>query len=249
MKVKAIILGAGRGTRMGSDLPKVLHPICGRPMVQILMDTVRNADISDITVVIGPDMNSVAEAVAPAKTVVQKDRLGTAHAVLAAEAELDPFDGCVLVLFGDSPLISSDTLKNMIREYQNGSDVVVLGFVPTDARRYGRLIMGTNGLERIVEYKDATDSERAVRLCNSGVMCLNGRVVRDLLKEIKNNNAAGEYYLTDIVAIAHGHGLKCDVVIGNTEELHGVNTPDELATAQEIFMHRQEQQNQSKGGA
>ena len=245
MKIKAIILGAGRGTRMGSDLPKVLHPICGRPMIQILMDSVQKAGIQDMTVVIGPDMDNVAEAVAPVKTVIQKDRLGTAHAVLAAEAELKPFDGCVLVLFGDSPLISPETLNNMIREYQNGSDIVVLGFVPTDARRYGRLMMGTNGLERIVEYKDATDAERAVRLCNSGVMCLNGRVALNLLKEIKNNNAAGEYYLTDIVAIAHNHGLKCDVVIGNTEELHGINTPDELATAQEIFMHRQEQQ----GGA
>ena len=241
MKTKAIILGAGMGTRMGSNLPKVLHPICGVPMIQILLKSVQEAGIRDITVVIGPNMENVAQAVAPFKTVVQRERLGTAHAVLAAEQELAPFDGCVLVLFGDSPLILPETLKNMIQEYQKGSDVVVLGFIPKDARRYGRLIMGENGLDRIVEYKDATDPERAIQLCNSGVMCLNGKNILSLLKQINNNNAAGEYYLTDIVAVARQQGLKCDVVIGNVDELHGVNTPDELETAQEIYMHRQEQ--------
>lgn len=241
MKVKAIILGAGMGKRMGSDLPKVLHPICGRPMVSILLDTVHRAGIDDITVVIGPGMDNVRQTVAPAKTVVQTERLGTAHAVLAASDVLAPFDGCVLVLFGDSPLIQKETLLKMVSEYQQGADIIVLGFIPPDARRYGRLIMGSDGLEKIVEYKDATDEQRAVRLCNSGVMCINGRVALDLLKRINNQNAAGEYYLTDIVAVARGKGLKCDVVIGDEDELHGVNTPDELETAQEIYMHRLEQ--------
>ena len=122
----------------------------------------------------------------------------------------------------------------------NGSDVVVLGFMPTDARRYGRLIMGEEGLKKIVEYKDATDEQRAVRLCNSGVMCINGEVVLDLLQDVKNDNSAKEFYLTDIVEIACQKGLKCNVVIGNVDELHGVNTPEELETAQEIFKHRQE---------
>jgi bifunctional UDP-N-acetylglucosamine pyrophosphorylase/glucosamine-1-phosphate N-acetyltransferase len=241
MEVKSVILGAGAGTRMGSDLPKVLHPICGKPMIQILLNTVEKAGIQDSIVVIGPNMDNVAWAVAPAKTVVQTERLGTAHAVLSAEEFLKPFDGCVLILFGDTPLILPETLKRMIQEYQDGSDVVVLGFVPSDARRYGRLIMGENGLDRIVEYKDATDMQRAIRLCNSGVMCVNGKYLLSLLKKVKNDNVAGEYYLTDIVALAKEQGLKCDVVIGNVDELHGVNTPDELATAQEVYMRRQEE--------
>ena len=244
MKVKAIILGAGKGKRMGSDLPKVLNQISGKPMIQILLDNVKQAGIQDITVVIGPNMDQVAWAVAPVPTVIQQERLGTAHAVLAAEEHLKPFKGCVLVLFGDSPLILPTTLKRMVEEYKKGSDVVVLGFMPTDARRYGRLIMGKDGLNRIVEYKDATDEERSIRLCNSGVMCINAEVILDLLRQIKNDNAAKEYYLTDIVEVAHQRGLKCDVVIGDVEELHGINTPDELETAQEIFIHRQEQRSE-----
>ena len=240
MKTKAIILGAGLGKRMMSDLPKVLHPISGRPMILVLMDSIRSAGIQDMTVVVGPQMEAIQKAVAPVKTVIQKERLGTAHAVLAAQKDLTPFDGCVLILFGDTPLILPETLNKMVQEYQSGSDVTVLGFMPTDARRYGRLILGRDGLERIVEYKDATDEQRAIRLCNSGVMCVNGRVLLPLLKQVKNENAAGEYYLTDIVEIARQKGLKCSVVVGNAEELHGINTPDELATAQEIFMHRKE---------
>ena len=242
MKVKAVILGAGAGTRMGSDLPKVLHPICGKPMIQILLQSITQAGISDSVVVVGPNMDNVAWAVAPTPTVIQAERLGTAHAVLSAEEFLKPFDGCVLILFGDTPLILPETLKRMIQEYKDGSDVVVLGFVPADARRYGRLIMGENGLDKIIEYKDATDTQRSIRLCNSGVMCVNGKYLLELLKKVKNDNVSGEYYLTDIVALAKKQGLKCDVVIGNVDELHGVNTPDELATAQEVYMRRQEEQ-------
>lgn len=241
MEVKAIVLGAGQGTRMHSDLPKVLHPICGVPMIRILLDSIRQAGIRDITVVVGPNMDAVTAAVAPAPTVVQSERLGTAHAVLAAREQLAPFDGCVVILFGDSPLILPDTIQKMIREYESGADVVVLGFIPTDARRYGRLIMGSDGLEGIVEYKGATDAQRAIRLCNSGFMCVNGRYILELLDQIKNDNAAGEYYLTDIVALARARGLKCDVVIGDVDELHGVNTPEELDMAQEIFIRREKQ--------
>ena len=240
MKVKAIILGAGRGKRMGSDLPKVLHPICGRPMIQILMDGVRQAGIQDIVVVVGPDMDNMKSAVQPVPTALQAERLGTAHAVLSAKEALKPFKGCVVVLYGDTPLILPETINKMVADYQAGSDIVVLGFMPTDARRYGRLVMGQDGLDKIVEYKDATDEQRAIRLCNSGVMCLNGEKALELLKQVKNENAAGEYYLTDVVAIAKSEGLKCSVVIGNAEELHGVNTIEELETAQEIFMRRTE---------
>ena len=126
----------------------------------------------------------------------------------------------------------------MIQKCEDGVDVAVLGFIPDDARRYGRLVMSENGLEAIVEYKDATDAQRAIKLCNSGVMCVNGQYLLPLLKEIDNQNAAGEYYLTDIVAKAKNKGLKRDVVIGDAAELHGVNTPEELELAEEIYKKR-----------
>lgn len=238
MTVKAVILGAGMGKRMGSDLPKVLHTICGKPMINILLESVKKTSVSDICVVVGPDMENVTQAVAPYETVIQHDRLGTAHAVLSAQKNLAPFEGCVLILYGDQPLFLPQTLEKMIKRCQEGQDVVVLGFIPDDARRYGRLIMGADGLEAIVEYKDATDTQRAIKLCNSGVMCVNGKYLLGLLKEVKNHNEAHEYYLTDIVALARQQGLKRDVVIGDAIELHGVNTKEELALAEEIYKKR-----------
>ena len=238
METKAIILGAGMGTRMNSPLPKVLHEICGIPMIRILLFTVEKAGIQDITVVVGPNMDNLKKVVAPYKTVEQKERLGTGHAVLMAEEYLKPFDGCVLILFGDSPLLKSETLTKMIQKYQEGFDVVVLGFIPQDARRYGPLAMSEAGLEEIVEYKDATDEQRAIKLCNSGVMCLNGQYALSLLKEIKNNNAAQEYYLTDVVKLAKEHGLKRDIVICDVEEAHGINTQEELEAAEMIYQGR-----------
>ena len=238
MKTKAIILAAGMGTRMGTPHPKVMNQICGQPMIKLLLDTVEKADIKDITVVIGPEMDDVKAAVHPHKTVVQHHRLGTAHAVLAAEEEIRPFDGCALILFGDQPLFRPETLHQIIEKCQSGADIVVVGFIPEDARRYGRLIMGENGLDAIVEYKDATDAQRLIKLCNSGVMCINGKHLLALLKRIKNDNAAQEYYLTDIVALAKEEGLRRDVVIGDANELHGINTPEELELAEEIFKKR-----------
>lgn len=238
MDIKTIILGAGNGTRMNSTLPKVLHKIGGKAMVQHVVTTAEQLNPKDIIVVIGPNADAVKEAVAPHHTVVQEQRLGTAHAVLSAKEYLSPFDGCVLVLFGDSPFISSTTLLEMVNKYNEGNDVVVLGFIPSDARRYGRLVMGDNGLQEIVEYKDATEEQKAIRLCNSGVMCINGKYVLELLSKVKNENAAGEYYLTDIVKIAKELNLNCDVVIGNVEELHGINTQEELELAEELYKQR-----------
>lgn len=238
MKTKAVVLAAGLGTRMNSDVPKAMHTIEGRPMINILIDAINQAQINDIIVVIGPDMDMVAKAVQPYQTVVQDKQLGTAHAVLAAEKYLAPFDGDAIILYGDQPLYLPETLQKMLQKCRAGADVVVLGFIPPDARRYGRLVMGDDGLERIVEYKDATDDERAIKLCNSGAMCVNGKYILSLLKQIKNDNAAGEYYLPDVVSLARAQGLKCDVVIGDTEELHGINTPEELDMAREIYRRR-----------
>ena len=238
MTLKTIILAAGNGTRMNSDLPKVLHEIDGKPMINVLLDTVAKVKPDETVVVIGPDAENVKKAVSPNKTVVQTERLGTAHAVLTAKEYLQPFDGSVLILFGDSPLITEKIINNMVEQCNKGTDVVVLGFVPADPARYGRLVLGEQGLNAIVEYKDATEAQRAIKLCNSGFMCVNGKHLLSLLEKVKNENAAKEYYLTDIVSLAKKENLKCDVVIGEASELIGVNTQEELATANEIYKNR-----------
>lgn len=236
MKVKAVILGADNGMRMQNHIPKILQPICGIPLIKYLINSAKDAGINDITVVTSPDNENIAPLVAPHPTVIQKKRNGTGNAVLMAEPYIQPFDGCVVILLGDAPLIRPETIKSLIERYNAGSDVSVLAFIPSDARRYGRLIMGEDGLEKIVEYKDATDQERTIRLCNSGIMCVNGKYLLELVKQIRNNNAAEEYYLTDIVALAKKQGLKLDVIMGNVEELHGINTQEELEAAEELFL-------------
>ena len=236
---KAVVLAAGKGTRMLSDNFKVLHTIANRSMIGHILDALKNIQIDETTVVLAPNMASVEKEIYPIPFVIQQQALGTAHAVLAAEDVLQPFDGTCLVLFGDHPLFYPETFQKMMEKCKNGADVVVLGFTPKDPARYGRLIMGENGLEAIVEYKDATPEERAVGLCNSGAMCINGRYILSLLKQIDNKNAAGEYYLTDIVAIAKKEGLKVDVEYATDEyEVSGVNSRKEQAMAEEIFQQR-----------
>lgn len=236
MHIKAIILGADSASKTKDGIPRILQPLCGTPIIRFLLNTVEQAGITDICVVINQGMESVANLITPHKVFTQPFLLGTANAALMAEQELTPFDGCALILFGDTPLIKASTLTNMIEQYRQGADVVVLGFIPTDSRRYGRLIMGDNGLERIVEYKDANDAQRLIRICNSGVMCINGRHILNLLRQVKNDNASNEYYITDIVALARAQGLKVELVMGSNEELHGINSPEELEAAEELFL-------------
>ncbi|NCB49905.1 MAG: bifunctional UDP-N-acetylglucosamine diphosphorylase/glucosamine-1-phosphate N-acetyltransferase GlmU [Alphaproteobacteria bacterium] len=235
MKAKAIILGAGQGTRMKSPLPKVMHKIAGRSMVRTLLDTLSDIDIKESVVVVGPDMDNVKQEVAPIQTVEQTERLGTGHAVKMASKVFGKYEeGCFFILFGDTPLISKETLLKMYEAFEKGSDIVVLGFVPENAGRYGRLIVEGGELQKIVEYKDATEAERAVQLCNSGVMCVNGAFLWDLISSLKNENAAKEYYLTDIVGLAREKGLKASVVQGENEELLGVNSRADLAVAEKV---------------
>lgn len=171
-----IVLAAGMGTRMKSDLPKVMHPLAGRPMVSHLMDTISGLNPARVVVVVGPGMEQVAKAVAPAHTVVQTERLGTGHAVMQARAELADFTGDVLVLYGDTPLITRDTLERMLAERRGPKNpaVVVLGFKPVDPGHYGRLVVGAEGLKAIVEWKDASQDQREIPLCNSGVLAIDG---------------------------------------------------------------------------
>ncbi len=239
-KLAVIVLAAGQGTRMKSALPKVLHPLAGRPMIRHLMETVDRLSPERIVVVVGPGMEAVAKAVAPAATVLQAERLGTAHAVLQARAKLQDFDGDLLVLYGDTPCLSLETLTDLLdrRRSNDNPGVVVLGFEPAYPARYGRLVLGDQQkLDAIVEWKDATEQQRQIPLCNSGVMALDARRAWQWLERVGNDNAAKEYYLTDVVALARKDGAVCDVGYGGEDELQGVNSRSELAVLEARVQH------------
>lgn len=233
-KVAAVILGAGKGTRMHSDKPKVLMPVCGKTMVRRIIDTLESIPVDEIVTVISPDGKDVAKEVAPYATCVQELQLGTGHAVNCAKDFLKDFDGTVLVVFGDTPLITRRTFEKAIEKVENGYAVVVLGFRPKDPARYGRLIMKGDELDRIVEYKDATEEERAIDFCNSGFMSFSGKHLFSILAKIGNKNASGEFYLTDAVAVAKQMGLKCTAFAGDAEEVASANTLEELAQLEEF---------------
>lgn len=232
--IAAIILAAGKGTRMKSDTHKVLHPIAGRPMLLHLIDSVKALGAAREVVVVGAGREQVEAAVTPlgAETAHQAEQLGTGHAVLQAKSALAGFDGDVLILYGDVPLVTTATMRRMV-ERLHGEDapaVVVLGFRPADPGAYGRLIVaGEDRLSKIVEYKDATPEERAVTLCNSGLMAVRGADLFALLERVTSDNAAGEFYLTDIVELANRDGRVAAVIETGATEVTGVNSRGELA--------------------
>lgn len=225
----AVILGAGKGTRMKTDLPKVMVPLLGKPMIRHIINTLETLPADKIVVVVSPQGELVKKEVAPYHCVVQEQPLGTANAVLPAREELKDFKGDVIVVFGDQPTFSKETFLKAINKRREGYAIVVVGFHAQDPLRYGRLIMKNGELEKIVEFKDATDEEKAINLCNSGMMCFDSSVLFPLIDEIGNNNAAGEYYLTDAVAIARKKGLKCAVVECPELEAAGIDTLEKLA--------------------
>ncbi|MBK8173809.1 MAG: bifunctional UDP-N-acetylglucosamine diphosphorylase/glucosamine-1-phosphate N-acetyltransferase GlmU [Rhodospirillales bacterium] len=234
-KTAIIVLAAGLGTRMKSSLPKVMHPIAGRPMINHLLSSLQPLDPERLVVVVGEEMRAVGDAVAPWPTVVQAQRLGTGHAVMAARSVIEGFDGDVLIVYGDTPLLSTQTLARMLdaRRAESAPAVVVLGFRPADPGAYGRLVVGADDrLEKIVEAKDASANELAIGLCNSGVMAVDGARLFALLDRVENTNAKGEYYLTDIVGLARQSGAVCRVVEGDEHELIGVNSRAELAVVE-----------------
>ncbi len=238
--IAAILLAAGQGTRMKSAKPKVMHALAGRPMILHLLDMVRSLDVGQSVVVTGPGMDEITAAVAPVPTVLQQERLGTAHAVAQAKPLLKDFQGTVLVLYGDTPLITPATIQAMLERRSQAPHpaVVVLGFRPKNGGEYGRLVFGANGLQAIVEYKDATPEQRAIPLCNSGVMAIDGKHLFSLIDRIGNDNAKGEFYLTDIVKLAVAQGLTCSYVEAEEEELLGVNSRAELAEAEALVQRR-----------
>ena len=241
MKTALVILAAGKGTRMNSDLPKVLHPLAGAPLVVHAMAAGTALDPEAVVIVAGHEAEQVRQAVLDhdqtVRVVEQIEQLGTAHAVAQARDALAGFDGTVIVLYGDTPFVRSETLQAMI-EAQARHDVVVLGFQAADPGRYGRLVMQGDTLERIVEFKDADTSERAITLCNSGVLACDARQLFDLIDAVGNDNAAGEFYLTDIVALARERGLSATAVTCDESETLGINTRAELAAAEAAFQAR-----------
>lgn len=236
--VAAIILGAGKGTRMKSDLPKVLMPVDGKPMIRHIINTLEELKVKKIITVIAPDGDLVKKEVSPYPTCVQEKQLGTGHAVRSAQAEFAGYKGDVLVIFGDQPLYTKDTMRKLLKKRAEGYSIVCLGFRPEDPARYGRLIMNGGNLERIVEYKDATDEEKAINFCNSGMMCFDGSILFEILGAISNENAAGEYYLTDAIEVALRKGLKCSAVECPVEEASAANTQEELAYLEELLKQR-----------
>ncbi|WP_185802793.1 bifunctional UDP-N-acetylglucosamine diphosphorylase/glucosamine-1-phosphate N-acetyltransferase GlmU [Pontivivens nitratireducens] len=239
MKTAAIILAAGQGTRMQSDLPKVLHQIGCAPMVVHAMASANTLEPERLIVVTGHGGDLVEGAVrdwrADAIFAVQAEQLGTAHAVQQAAAGLEGFDGDAVVLYGDTPFISGDTLAAMRDARADGAAVVVLGFEAANPGGYGRLVTGPDGLQAIVEAKEATPEQLAITLCNSGVVMADAATLLDLVGAVGNDNAKGEYYLTDIVGLARSRGMSCAAVTCAEQETMGVNSRTDLAAAEAVF--------------
>lgn len=236
--IAAIILGAGKGTRMKSLLPKVMMEVCGKPMIRHIIDTLEEMDIKEIVTIISNDGELVKKETNPYKTAVQAEQLGTGHAVMCAKECLEGFDGCVFVIFGDTPLIGKKTFSKIAEKIEEGFSVVVLGFRPDDPARYGRLKMQGDELKSIVEFKDATEEEKLIDFCNSGCMGFDGKVLFKILEKIGNDNAAKEYYLTDAVKVAIDMGLKATAIEGDAKEVASANTREELALLEEYYKER-----------
>lgn len=241
MPVSLIVLAAGQGSRMNSDLPKVLHRVGAAPLLHHAMRAGQALDPARCVVVAGVGAAAVTAAAQDfdpgVEVVIQSEQLGTGHAVAQAAPLLAGEAGDAVVLYGDTPFIRPETLEAML-DARARHAVVVLGFHAADPGRYGRLIAAGEALERIVEYKDASPEVRAITLCNSGVICAEAALLFDLVAQVGNANAAGEYYLTDIVELARARGLSAGVVICPEAETLGVNTRAQLAQAEAAFQAR-----------
>jgi bifunctional UDP-N-acetylglucosamine pyrophosphorylase/glucosamine-1-phosphate N-acetyltransferase len=237
-----IVLAAGEGTRMRSSLPKVLHPIAGRPLIAHVLAAAPGGKSDAIAVVVGPDhqpvIDEIKRARPEAKTFVQRERLGTAHAVLAAREAIAAGADDILIAFGDTPLIDATTFERMRAALTDGAALAVLGFRAVDPAGYGRLLEKGGQLVAIREHADASESERAVTLCNAGVMAFAGKSALTILDRIGNGNSKGEYYLTDAVTIVRELGLRAVVIETSEDEVRGINTKGQLAEAEQVMQRK-----------
>jgi bifunctional UDP-N-acetylglucosamine pyrophosphorylase/glucosamine-1-phosphate N-acetyltransferase len=248
-----VVLAAGKGTRMKSDLHKVLHPIAGRPMLAHLMASAAGLAPARQVVVAGHGREQLEKALGDSATIaVQEPQLGTGHAVLQARAALAGFEGDVLILYGDVPFVRTQTMAAMIERLHapDAPAVVVLGFAPEDPLQYGRVIAQDGRVLKMVEHKDASEAERACTLCNSGLMAVKGADLFALLDQVGNANAQGEYYLTDIVNVANAQGKTCAVVVtDDPDEVAGINSRAELAAAEGRWQARRRLQAMADGAS
>src|SRR5215467_2472968 len=237
-----VVLAAGEGTRMRSALPKVLHPVAGQSLLSHVLQAAPKGAGTALAVVIGPDHQAVADEAKrlrpDASTFVQRERLGTAHAVLAAREAIARGADDLLIAFGDTPLISAETFARMRAPLAKGAALTVLGFRAADPTGYGRLLIEGGKLVAIREQADASAEERKVTLCNAGVMALDGRRALQILDRIENANSKGEYYLVDAVAIVRDMGLEAVVIETSEDEVRGINTKAQLAEAESVMQAR-----------
>lgn len=247
----AIVLSAGEGTRMKSSLPKVLHKVAQRTMLGHVLAAVECAQIAHVATVVGPNRQDVIDEtmhICPhAKTFEQTQRLGTAHAVLCAQELLKNNSHHVVVLYADTPLLSAHTITQLLKPIHQGAAVVVAGFQSPNPQGYGRLIMKGENLDSIREEKDASDSEKTITLCNAGLMALHKDHAYTLLKNIGNNNAKNEYYLTDAVELANKNGLSVRLCTINEQEVMGVNDRAQLAIAEHTMQEKLRAQHLANG--
>ncbi|MEA2953166.1 MAG: bifunctional UDP-N-acetylglucosamine pyrophosphorylase / glucosamine-phosphate N-acetyltransferase [Alphaproteobacteria bacterium] len=238
----SIVLAAGEGTRMRSNQPKVLHPLAGRSLLAHVLYTLRNAGSDAVAVVVGPGHEAVAadarQVFPQAEIYVQNERRGTAHAVLAAKPAIARGADDIVVIFGDTPLIREQTLEQLRGALTNGATVAVLGFRPTNPAGYGRLVVEQGELIAIREEKDASPAERAIELCNGGLMALAGKDALAILERIGDDNSKREFYLTDAVALARKMGLKAVAIEVEEDEVRGINNKAQLAEAEAVLQKR-----------
>jgi bifunctional UDP-N-acetylglucosamine pyrophosphorylase / glucosamine-1-phosphate N-acetyltransferase len=237
-----VVLAAGEGTRMRSSLPKVLHPVAGRSLLAHVLDAAPKGAGASLAVVIGPDHQAIVDEVArlrpDAKTFVQRERLGTAHAVLAARDAIAKGADDLLIAFGDTPLISAETFERLRTPLKNGAALAVLGFRAADPTGYGRLLMEGDRLVAIREHADASADERQITLCNAGVMAFDGRRALEIIEKIGNANSKAEYYLVDAVEIVRQLDLEAVVIETGEDEVRGINTKAQLAEAEAVMQSR-----------
>jgi bifunctional UDP-N-acetylglucosamine pyrophosphorylase/glucosamine-1-phosphate N-acetyltransferase len=237
-----VVLAAGEGTRMRSSLPKVLHPVASQSLLSHVLAASPSGDGARLAVVIGPDHQAVADEarrIRPdAESFMQRERLGTAHAVLAAREAIVRGADDLLVVFGDTPLISAETFARLRAPLNKGAALAVLGFRAADPTGYGRLLMQGERLVDIREHADASETEKKITLCNAGVMAFDGKKALSILDKIGNANSKGEYYLVDAVSIVRDMGLEAVVIETGEDEVRGINTKAQLAEAESVMQAR-----------
>ncbi len=244
MALAVIIMAAGKGTRMQSDLPKVLHKANGRPLIDYVIETAQALEPAKIVLVVGHLAQDVISATAKFEVAIalQEPQLGTGHAIMQAEAQLSGFGGEVLILSGDAPLVHASTLRDLIAFHRSADAVAtVLTAELDDPKGYGRVLRekNANSVLKIVEQKDATETEQCIQEINSGVYVFNAPVLFEALGQITTNNAQKEYYLTDVFSICCGNGVHvCAFKTGNADEIVGINTPEQLLVAEQLLQQK-----------